>query len=163
MFQVGCQLWTAYAPCGSQHKDAVQITLEQVIQGYEDRNDQSILSYSHMIWGYEDTKDQWCDHLSKLSHCAYRQDMMEHWLVCVETAVSLSFSTIMDGYDDMVHISIFGHIRKYIRMYVDKKLFQIDLIKRLADQYSSHLQLAQTAQGNTTKLFSTKKCCRFWL
>ena len=53
MFQVGCQLWTAYAPCGSQHKDAVQITLEQVFQGYEDRNDQSILSYSHMIWGYE--------------------------------------------------------------------------------------------------------------
>jgi len=27
---VGCQLWTAYAPCGSQHKDAVQITLEQI-------------------------------------------------------------------------------------------------------------------------------------
>ena len=51
--QVGAQLWTAYAPCGSQHKDAVQITLEQ-----------------------------------------------------------------------------------------------IDLIKRLVDQYSDHLQLAQTAQGN---------------
>ena len=28
--QVGAQLWTAYAPCGSQHKDAVQITLEQI-------------------------------------------------------------------------------------------------------------------------------------
>ena len=27
---VGAQLWTAYAPCGSQHKDAVQITLEQI-------------------------------------------------------------------------------------------------------------------------------------
>ena len=27
--KVGAQLWTAYAPCGSQHKDAVQITLEQ--------------------------------------------------------------------------------------------------------------------------------------
>ena len=51
--QVGAQLWTACAPCGSQHKDAVQITLEQ-----------------------------------------------------------------------------------------------IDLIKRLVDQYSDHLQLAQTAQGN---------------
>ena len=24
------QLWVAYAPCGSQHKDAVQITLEQI-------------------------------------------------------------------------------------------------------------------------------------
>ncbi|XP_059089019.1 uncharacterized protein LOC131885096 isoform X2 [Tigriopus californicus] len=28
--QVGCQLWVAYAPCGSQHKDAVQVTLEQI-------------------------------------------------------------------------------------------------------------------------------------
>ena len=28
--RVGAQLWTAYAPCGSQHKDAVQITLEQI-------------------------------------------------------------------------------------------------------------------------------------
>ena len=28
--KVGAQLWTAYAPCGSQHKDAVQITLEQI-------------------------------------------------------------------------------------------------------------------------------------
>ena len=28
--KVGGQLWTAYAPCGSQHKDAVQITLEQI-------------------------------------------------------------------------------------------------------------------------------------
>ena len=27
---MGAQLWTAYAPCGSQHKDAVQITLEQI-------------------------------------------------------------------------------------------------------------------------------------
>ena len=27
---VGAQLWTAYAPCGSQHKDAVQIILEQI-------------------------------------------------------------------------------------------------------------------------------------
>ena len=24
------KLWVAYAPCGSQHKDAVQITLEQI-------------------------------------------------------------------------------------------------------------------------------------
>ena len=24
------QLWVAYAPCGSQHKDAVQVTLEQI-------------------------------------------------------------------------------------------------------------------------------------
>jgi hypothetical protein len=24
------QLWVAYAPCGSQHKDAIQITLEQI-------------------------------------------------------------------------------------------------------------------------------------
>ena len=24
------QLWVAYSPCGSQHKDAVQITLEQI-------------------------------------------------------------------------------------------------------------------------------------
>ena len=24
------QLWVAYAPCGSQHKDAVQVTLEQM-------------------------------------------------------------------------------------------------------------------------------------
>ena len=32
-------------------------------------------------------------------------------------------------------------------------LFQIDLIKRLADQYSSHLQLAQTAQGAFHLLF----------
>ncbi len=24
------QFWVAYAPCGSQHKDAVQITLEQI-------------------------------------------------------------------------------------------------------------------------------------
>ena len=24
------QLWVAYAPCGSQHKDAVQLTLEQI-------------------------------------------------------------------------------------------------------------------------------------
>ena len=24
------QLWVAYAPCGAQHKDAVQVTLEQV-------------------------------------------------------------------------------------------------------------------------------------
>jgi len=23
-------LWVAYAPCGSQHKDAVQVTLEQI-------------------------------------------------------------------------------------------------------------------------------------
>merc|ERR1719491_2419235 len=28
--QIGCQLWVAYAPCGAQHKDAVQVTLEQV-------------------------------------------------------------------------------------------------------------------------------------
>jgi len=27
---LGAQLWVAYAPCGSQHKDAVQITLEQI-------------------------------------------------------------------------------------------------------------------------------------
>ena len=27
---VGAQLWVAYAPCGSQHKDAVQVTLEQI-------------------------------------------------------------------------------------------------------------------------------------
>lgn len=27
---VGGQLWVAYAPCGSQHKDAVQVTLEQI-------------------------------------------------------------------------------------------------------------------------------------
>lgn len=24
------QLWVAYAPCGAQHKDAVQVTLEQI-------------------------------------------------------------------------------------------------------------------------------------
>ena len=24
------QFWVAYAPCGSQHKDAVQVTLEQI-------------------------------------------------------------------------------------------------------------------------------------
>ena len=24
------QLWVAYAPCGSQHRDAVQVTLEQI-------------------------------------------------------------------------------------------------------------------------------------
>ena len=28
--QLYFQLWVAYAPCGSQHKDAVQITLEQI-------------------------------------------------------------------------------------------------------------------------------------
>eukprot|EP00090_Calanus_glacialis_P008674 TRINITY_DN17031_c0_g1_i2.p1 TRINITY_DN17031_c0_g1~~TRINITY_DN17031_c0_g1_i2.p1 ORF type:complete len:1005 (+),score=154.48 TRINITY_DN17031_c0_g1_i2:450-3464(+) len=28
--RLGAQLWVAYAPCGSQHKDAVQITLEQI-------------------------------------------------------------------------------------------------------------------------------------
>jgi membrane dipeptidase len=28
--KVGAQLWVAYSPCGSQHKDAVQITLEQI-------------------------------------------------------------------------------------------------------------------------------------
>merc|ERR1719310_677889 len=28
--KLGAQLWVAYAPCGSQHKDAVQITLEQI-------------------------------------------------------------------------------------------------------------------------------------
>ena len=27
---VGAQIWVAYAPCGSQHKDAVQVTLEQI-------------------------------------------------------------------------------------------------------------------------------------
>ena len=27
---MGAQLWVAYSPCGSQHKDAVQITLEQI-------------------------------------------------------------------------------------------------------------------------------------
>ena len=31
IINAGCfQLWVAYAPCGSQHKDAVQITLEQI-------------------------------------------------------------------------------------------------------------------------------------
>ncbi len=28
--RVGAQFWVAYAPCGSQHRDAVQITLEQI-------------------------------------------------------------------------------------------------------------------------------------
>lgn len=28
--RVGAQLWVAYAPCGSQHRDAVQVTLEQI-------------------------------------------------------------------------------------------------------------------------------------
>ncbi|XP_071743547.1 uncharacterized protein [Lepeophtheirus salmonis] len=27
---IGAQFWVAYAPCGSQHKDSVQITLEQI-------------------------------------------------------------------------------------------------------------------------------------
>ncbi|CAL8087008.1 unnamed protein product [Orchesella dallaii] len=27
---VGCQLWSAYVPCGAQHLDAVQLTLEQI-------------------------------------------------------------------------------------------------------------------------------------
>lgn len=27
---VGAQMWVAYAPCGAQHKDAVQVTLEQI-------------------------------------------------------------------------------------------------------------------------------------
>ena len=31
-------------------------------------------------------------------------------------------------------------------------LEQIDLIKRLVDQYSDHLQLAQTAQGNKSTI-----------
>lgn len=30
MSVMSLQLWVAYAPCGSQHKDAVQITLEQI-------------------------------------------------------------------------------------------------------------------------------------
>nr|XP_040582175.1 uncharacterized protein LOC121130504 [Lepeophtheirus salmonis] len=28
--KIGCQLWVAYAPCGAQHKDAIQVTLEQI-------------------------------------------------------------------------------------------------------------------------------------
>lgn len=27
---IGAQFWSAYVPCKSQHKDAVQITLEQI-------------------------------------------------------------------------------------------------------------------------------------
>ena len=27
---ISFQFWVAYAPCGSQHKDAVQVTLEQI-------------------------------------------------------------------------------------------------------------------------------------
>ena len=30
LFGIIFQLWVAYAPCGSQHKDAVQVTLEQI-------------------------------------------------------------------------------------------------------------------------------------
>ena len=41
-------------------------------------------------------------------------------------------------------------------------MFQIDLIKRLADQYSSHLRLAQTAQGKPTLAFGdASKLSRF--
>ena len=49
---VGAQLWTAYAPCGSQHKDAVQITLEQIdlikrlVEQY--RHKAVTVSYTHL-------------------------------------------------------------------------------------------------------------------
>ena len=53
------QLWVAYAPCGSQHKDAVQVTLEQIdlikrfVAQYPDHmrfaNDSAALLEAHAV------------------------------------------------------------------------------------------------------------------
>lgn len=71
------QLWVAYAPCGAQHKDAVQVTLEQIdlikrfieaypkqlqliktSQGKNVTNPHSCLCTEHLTWLVK-TKGRW--------------------------------------------------------------------------------------------------------
>ena len=78
---MGCQLWTAYAPCGSQHKDAVQITLEQVIQAY--------MRNPHTGYRKQDTKNQRYDNFVHMNICiwAYFYAYMHILAVCDDTKI----------------------------------------------------------------------------
>ena len=80
--QVGAQLWTAWAPCGSQHKDAVQITLEQIdlikrlVEQYSDylqlaQTAQGKVSFLFFKWWFflSLSRNCWCSQKWKNCQC----------------------------------------------------------------------------------------------